>query len=147
MKLSEQICPWDTSTSVLLGPSPPTSWLHNVFLACKYISGMDLLTHLYMLPHWHSICTSSLLSYTEHTDTRPTSPNIDPIVPGAWKGSQWSTTSQAAGMTGSGRAGFDPRIFVLKADTLPPSHPGGLLLPIMSHLVLILIILHPVASW
>ena len=27
---------------------------------------------------------------SQYTDTRPTSPSIDPIMPGAWQGSHWS---------------------------------------------------------
>ena len=29
------------------------------------------------------------LTQSQYTDTRPTSPNEDPIVPGAWQGSHW----------------------------------------------------------
>ena len=30
------------------------------------------------------------LTQLQYTDTRPTGPNADPVVPGAWKGSHWS---------------------------------------------------------
>ena len=30
------------------------------------------------------------LTQAQYTDTGPTSPSIDPITPGAWKGSHWS---------------------------------------------------------
>ena len=30
------------------------------------------------------------LTQSHYTDTRPTSPNADPITPGAWQGSHWS---------------------------------------------------------
>ena len=29
------------------------------------------------------------ISQSQYTDTRPTSPNTDPITPGAWQGSHW----------------------------------------------------------
>ena len=31
------------------------------------------------------------LTRSQYTDTRPTSPSADPITPGAWQGSHWST--------------------------------------------------------
>ena len=31
------------------------------------------------------------LTKSERTDTEPTSPNADPIMPGAWQGSHWFT--------------------------------------------------------
>ena len=30
------------------------------------------------------------LTQSQHTDTGPTSPSADPIMPGAWQGSHWS---------------------------------------------------------
>ena len=30
------------------------------------------------------------LTQSQYTDTGPTSPNADPIMPGAWQGSHWS---------------------------------------------------------
>ena len=30
------------------------------------------------------------LTQSQYTDTGPTSPNTDPIMPGAWQGSHWS---------------------------------------------------------
>ena len=30
------------------------------------------------------------LTQSQYTDTRPTSPSADPILPGAWQGSHWS---------------------------------------------------------
>ena len=30
------------------------------------------------------------LTQSQYTDTGPTSPSADPIVPGAWQGSHWS---------------------------------------------------------
>ena len=31
------------------------------------------------------------LTQSQYTDTRPTSPSADPITPGTWQGSHWST--------------------------------------------------------
>ena len=55
------------------------------------------------------------LTQSQYTDTRLTSPSVDPIMPGAWQGSHWSANVQVTGMTRPGKipspAGFEPRIF------------------------------------
>ena len=37
------------------------------------------------------------LTQSEYIDTGPTSPCTDPIMPGTWKGSDWSTNLSATG--------------------------------------------------
>ena len=39
------------------------------------------------------------LTQSQYTDTGPTSPSADPIVPGAWQGSHWSANVKVSGMT------------------------------------------------
>ena len=39
------------------------------------------------------------LTQWQYTDTGPTSPNTDPITPGAWQGSHWSANFEVTGMT------------------------------------------------
>ena len=39
------------------------------------------------------------LTQSQYTDNRPTSPNADPITPGAWQGSHWSANFEVTGMT------------------------------------------------
>ena len=39
------------------------------------------------------------LTQSQYTDTGPTSPSADPITPGAWQGSHWSTNFEVTGMT------------------------------------------------
>ena len=39
------------------------------------------------------------LTQSQYTGTGPTSPNADPITPGAWQGSHWSANIQVTGMT------------------------------------------------
>ena len=39
------------------------------------------------------------LTQSQYTDTRPTSPSADPIMPGAWQGSHWSANFEVTGMT------------------------------------------------
>ena len=39
------------------------------------------------------------LTQSWYTDTGPTSPNADPITPGAWQGSHWSANFEVTGMT------------------------------------------------
>ena len=55
------------------------------------------------------------LTQSQYTDTGPTSPSADPIMPGAWQGSHWSAIFSVTGMTRPRKiavqAGFEPRIF------------------------------------
>ena len=39
------------------------------------------------------------LTHSQCTDTMSTSPTVDPILPGAWQGSQWSANFEVRGMT------------------------------------------------
>ena len=39
------------------------------------------------------------LTQSQYTDTGPTSPRADPIMPGAWQGSHWSANFKVTGMT------------------------------------------------
>ena len=39
------------------------------------------------------------LTQSQYTDTGPTSPSTDPIIPGAWQGSHWSASFWVTGMT------------------------------------------------
>ena len=43
------------------------------------------------------------LTQSQYTDTGPTSPSADPIMPGAWQGSHWSANFEVAGMTRPGK--------------------------------------------
>ena len=55
------------------------------------------------------------LTQSQYTDTGPTSPSADLIMPGAWQGSHWSASFQVTGMTRPAKipsqAGFEPWIF------------------------------------
>ena len=55
------------------------------------------------------------LTQSQYTDTGPTSPNTDPITPGAWQGSHWSANCLVTRMTRPGKiplqARFEHRIF------------------------------------
>ena len=55
------------------------------------------------------------LTQSQYTDTGPTSPSADPIVPGAWQGSHCSADFKVIRMTRHGKipsqSGFKPRIF------------------------------------
>ena len=39
------------------------------------------------------------LTQSQYADTGPTSPSTDPITPGAWQGSHWSSNFEVTGMT------------------------------------------------
>ena len=62
------------------------------------------------------------LTHSQYTETGPTSPSADPIMPGAWQGSHWSANFEVTGMTRPGKipspAGFEPRISRSRADAL-----------------------------
>ena len=65
------------------------------------------------------------LTQSQHTDTRSTSPSADPISPGAWQDSHWSTNLKVTGMTppskqSTAKAGIELRSAVLEADTFIP---------------------------
>ena len=54
------------------------------------------------------------LPQSQYTDTGPTSPSADPVMPGAWQDSHWSTNFEVTGMTRPrkilSQVGFKPRI-------------------------------------
>ena len=60
---------------------------------------------------------------SQYTDTGPTSPIADPVTPGAWQGSHWSTNFEVTGMTRPGKKPHrkrdsNPGSSALDADTL-----------------------------
>ena len=62
------------------------------------------------------------LTQSQYTDTGPTSPRVDPLMPGAWQDSHWSANFSVTGMTRPGKipsqARFEPGIFRPEADAL-----------------------------
>ena len=58
------------------------------------------------------------LTQSQYTDTGPTSPSADPITPGAWQGSHWSTNFEVTGMT---RPRKNPDASGLRTRDLPLS--------------------------
>ena len=70
------------------------------------------------------------LTQSQYTDTRPTSPSADPITPGAWQGSHWSSNFQVTSMTRPGEittahAGIEPQIFRSRGGRLKGRHGSG----------------------
>ena len=70
------------------------------------------------------------LTQSQHTDTRPASPSVDPVTSGSWQGSHVSTTVFVTGMTRPGKRstaklGIEPRSAALEADALPQGQRGG----------------------
>ena len=61
------------------------------------------------------------LTQSQYTDTGPTSPSADPITPGAWQGSHWSTNFEVTGMTrprkNPGASGIQTRDLPLSRQT------------------------------
>ena len=62
------------------------------------------------------------LTQSQYADTRPTSPSTDPIMPGAWQGSSWSSNFDVTGMTWPRKnpitSGIQTRDPLLEADAL-----------------------------
>ena len=61
------------------------------------------------------------LTQSQYTDIGPTSSSADPIMPGVWLGSHWSTNFEVTGLTGPrersmAKAGIEPRSVSLEAD-------------------------------
>ena len=62
------------------------------------------------------------LTQSQYTDTGPTSPSADPIMPGAWQGSHWSANFKVTGMIRPGKSSrkqdSNPGSSSLEADAL-----------------------------
>ena len=63
------------------------------------------------------------LTQSQYTDTGPTSPSADPIMPGAWQGSHWSANFEVTGMTRPRKTSWrkrdsNPGPSALEADAL-----------------------------
>ena len=58
------------------------------------------------------------LTQLQYTDTRPTSPSTDPMMPGTWQGSHWSANFQVTGMTQPGKIPSQAGSSSLEADAL-----------------------------
>ena len=63
------------------------------------------------------------LTQSQYTDTGPTSPSTDPIIPGAWQGSHWSANFEVTGMTrprkkSRRKQDSNPGFSTLEADAL-----------------------------
>ena len=70
----------------------------------------------YVLPHWDKVTDPTFyLTQSQYTDSGPTSPSADTIMPGDWQGSHWSANFEVTGMTDPeqipAQAGFEPGIF------------------------------------
>ena len=90
------------------------------------ISGMNLLRQLYLLQPTGTEAADQTfyLTQSQYADTGSTSPNADPIMPGAWQGSHWRDYSRVTGMPSPGKswaakAGFEPISAALVPDPLP----------------------------
>ena len=62
------------------------------------------------------------LTQSQYADTGPTTPSVDPIMPGTWQGSHWSASFEVTGMTRPekipAQAGFEPGIFGFRSGRL-----------------------------
>ena len=80
-----------TYTRLLCSPVAVVCWLLNVPATC--------VSQGWICSDNFTCCHSEIefadqnfhLIQSQYTDTRPTSPSTDPITPGAWQGSHWST--------------------------------------------------------
>ena len=72
------------------------------------------------------------LTQLQYTDTGPTSPGADPIMPGAWQGNHWSANFEVTGMTQprknpGANIKWDSNLgsSTREADALPLGQQGG----------------------
>ena len=73
------------------------------------------------------------LIQSQYTDTRPTRPNADPIMPGAWQGSHWSAIFffflshwyDSTPKKSRSKRDSNPGSCALEADALPLGQRGG----------------------
>ena len=98
------------------------------FVCCLLVACLTYQQHACVSEGW--ICTDNFtcchtevevadqtfyLTQSQYTDTGPTSPSSDPVMPGAWQGSHWSANFEVTGMTQLGKiplqVGFEPGIF------------------------------------
>ena len=96
------------------------------------ISGMDLLNFTSCHTERKVANQTFYLTPTQYTDTRLTCPNTNPITPGVWQSSHWSTSFYVTGMIQSGRrsmvqVGTEPRFATFQADafTTRPMRPSS----------------------
>ena len=107
---------------------PPREQLNPAFLAGLLVACLLALTsQQHASVSLGRICTDSFtcchtetevadptfyLIQSQYTDTWPTSPSVDPIMPGAWQGSHWSANFKVTGMARPGKIlsqeGFEP---------------------------------------
>ena len=63
---------------------------------------------------------------SQYTDTGPTSPSTDPIMPGAWLGSHWSANFEVTGMIRPGESGIrTPDLPIPRRTPHPAGQRGG----------------------
>ena len=70
------------------------------------------------------------LTQSQYADTGPTSPSVDPTIPGGWQGSHWSASFEVTGMTHPRKnpvaSGIRTQDLPLpKRTPYPLSHRGG----------------------
>ena len=89
--------------------------LLNVPVTCYCISGTDLLRQLgYTRCHTEIEVADPTfyLTHSQYTDSGPTSPSTNPIMPGSWQGSHWNTN-------GMNRPGKNPVASGIRTPDLP----------------------------
>ena len=97
----------DISYEVCFSP-----WLVCLFLGClasQEHAGVsqgqpDLLRQFYVCHTEIEVADQTVyLTQSQYTDTRPTSPCADPIMPSTWQGNHWSANFEVTGMTRPGK--------------------------------------------
>ena len=115
---------WDEYKEAVAVFKESVCWLLNVPATCYCISGTDLLRQFCGAAHTEIEVADQTfhLTQSQYTDTGPTTPIADPVMPGTWQGIHWSATFEVTGMTRPGKimwqAGFEPRIFCSRGGRL-----------------------------
>ena len=96
---------------------------YSVFVGCLTSQQHESVSQGRICSHKFTCCHTEAevadrtfyLIQSQNTDTGPTNPSADPIMPGAWQGSHWSANFWVNGMTRPRKiptqAGFEPGIF------------------------------------
>ena len=81
------------------------------------VSQGQICSYSYMCCYTEIEVEDQAISSSQYTDTWPTSPGVNPLMPGAWQGNHWSANFLVTGMIQPGKrsmakVGIEPRYTV-----------------------------------
>ena len=119
-------CTATTRRWLLLHPSPKLTLPHRLFVGCLTSQQQASVSQGWICSDnftcFHTEIEAAdqtfYLTQSQYTDTGPTTPSVDPIMPDAWQGSHWSANFEVAGMT---RPRKNPATSEIRTRDLPLS--------------------------